>query len=60
MLPIGGLKEKILAAKNAGIRTVCVPRKNEKDVEEIAAEIKKGMEIVFVESLQQVLDIAFA
>ena len=60
VLPIGGLKEKILAAKNAGIRTVCVPRKNEKDVEEIAAEIKKGMEIVFVESLQQVLDIAFA
>lgn len=60
VLPIGGLKEKILAAKNAGIRTVCVPRKNEKDVEEIAAEIKKGMEIVFVESLQQVLHIAFA
>lgn len=60
VLPIGGLKEKILAAKNAGIQTVCVPRKNEKDVEEIAAEIKKGMEIVFVESLQQVLDIAFA
>ena len=60
VLPIGGLKEKILVAKNAGIRTVCVPRKNEKDVEEIAAEIKKGMEIVFVESLQQVLDIAFA
>ena len=60
VLPIGGLKEKILAAKNAGIQTVCVPRKNEKDVEEIAAEIKKGMEIVFVESLQQVLDIVFA
>ena len=59
VLPIGGLKEKILAAKNAGIRTVCVPRKNEKDVEEIAVEIKKGMEIVFVENLQQVLDVAF-
>ena len=60
VLPIGGLKEKILAAKNAEIRTVCVPKKNEKDIEEISAEIKKGMEIVFVENLQQVLEVAFA
>lgn len=60
VLPIGGLKEKILAAKNAGIKTVCVPKKNEKDIDEISAEIKKGLEIVFVENLQQVLDVAFA
>lgn len=60
VLPIGGLKEKILAAKNAGITTVLVPRKNEKDIEEIGAEIKKGMEIVFVENIEQVLDVAFA
>lgn len=59
VLPIGGLKEKLLAAKNAGIKTVCVPQKNEKDVEEISPEIKKGMEIIFVEKLQQVLDVAF-
>ena len=59
VLPIGGLKEKLLAAKNAGIRTVCVPKKNEKDVEEITAEIKKGIDIVFVENIRQVLDIAF-
>lgn len=59
VLPIGGLKEKILAAKNAGIKTVCVPKKNEKDIEEIAQEIRKGIEIIFVENLQQVLDIAF-
>lgn len=58
VLPIGGLKEKLLAAKNAGIRTVCVPKKNEKDVEEISAEIKKGLEIVFVEQIQEVLDVA--
>ena len=58
VLPIGGLKEKILAAKNAGIKTVCIPKKNEKDVEEIAAEIKKGLEIVFVEQLSEVLDVA--
>lgn len=59
VLPIGGLKEKILAAKNAGIKTVCVPKKNEKDIEEIPQEIRKGMEIIFVENLQQVLDVAF-
>ena len=52
VLPIGGLKEKILAAKNAGIKTICVPRKNEPDVEEISQEIKKGLEIVFVENMQ--------
>ena len=55
-LPIGGLKEKILAAKNAGIKTVLVPRKNEKDIEEISAEIKRGIEIVFVETMEQVIE----
>lgn len=59
VLPIGGLKEKILAAKNAGIKTVCVPKKNEKDIDEISNEIKKGMEIVYVESLSEVLNTAF-
>lgn len=59
VLPIGGLKEKLLAAKNAGIKTVCVPKKNEKDVEEIAAEITKGLEIVFVETMDEVLEQAF-
>ncbi len=58
VLPIGGLKEKILAAKNAGIKTICVPGKNEPDVEEIAQEIKKGLEIVFVENMEQVLETA--
>lgn len=59
VLPIGGLKEKLIAAKSAGIRLVCVPRKNEKDVEEIAEEIKKGIQIVFVENVKQVLEKAF-
>ncbi len=59
VLPIGGLKEKLLAAKNAGVRTVCVPKKNEKDVEEISSEIKKGLEIVYVETMEQVLRVAF-
>lgn len=60
VLPIGGLKEKILAAKNAGIKTICVPKKNEPDVAEIAQEIKKGLEIKFVETMEQVLDVALA
>lgn len=59
VLPIGGLKEKTLAAKNAGIKTICVPKKNEKDIEEISPEIKKGLEIVFVEQMKDVLDVAF-
>ena len=59
VLPIGGLKEKTVAAKNAGIKTICVPKKNEKDIDEISPEIKKGLEIVFVEQMKDVLDVAF-
>lgn len=60
VLPIGGLKEKILAAKNAGITTVIVPKKNQKDIEEISEEIKKGLHIVFVETMEEVMKTAFA
>ena len=59
VLPIGGLKEKLLAAKNAGIKTVCVPKRNEKDLSEIADEITKGMKILLVEQIREVLDAAF-
>ena len=55
VLPIGGLKEKTLAAKNAGIKTVLVPKKNEKDIEEISDEILKGLKIVYVETMEDVL-----
>ena len=58
VLPIGGLKEKILAAKTAGIKTVLVPKKNEKDIEEIANEIKAGLDIHFVENMDAVLNYA--
>ncbi len=58
VLPIGGLKEKILAAKIAGIKQVLVPKKNEKDVEEIDAEIKSGVDIIFVEHMEEVLKYA--
>ncbi len=59
VLPIGGLKEKILAAKTAGVKTVLVPLKNEKDVEEVPQEIKSGLEIVFVDHMSQVMEQAF-
>ena len=59
VLPIGGLKEKLLAAKTAGIKTVLVPKKNEPDVEEIDTEIKSGMEIIFVSQMEEVIAQAF-
>lgn len=59
VLPIGGLKEKLLAANQAGITTVLVPKANEKDVDEIDEEIKKGMKICFVSTMDEVLDYAF-
>lgn len=58
VLPIGGLKEKLLAAKNAGIKTVLVPKENEKDIEEISTEITKGLEIIFVSQMDEVLKAA--
>ena len=58
-LPIGGLKEKILAAKTAGVKTVLVPLKNEKDVEEVPQEIKSGLQIIFVDHMNQVVEQAF-
>ena len=59
VLPIGGLKEKVLAAKNAGVKKVLVPVDNQKDIDEISDEIKEGIEIIFVESMEQVIKQAF-
>lgn len=59
VLPIGGLKEKILAAKTAGMETVLVPKKNEKDIEEIAGEIRKGLRICYVETMEDVVKYSF-
>ena len=55
VLPIGGLKEKLLAAKNAGIQTVLIPKENTADVEELSSEITKGLEIISVETMEEVL-----
>ena len=58
VLPIGGLKEKLLAAKTAGIRTVCVPAQNEADIAEISEEIREGLQICYVKKMEEVLKIA--
>lgn len=55
VLPIGGLKEKLLAAKNAGMTKVFVPAKNQKNVEELEAEITEGMEIIYVSEMSEVI-----
>ena len=59
VLPIGGLKEKLLAAKRLGIQKVLVPKSNEKDVKEFDVEITDGLEIVFVRTMNQVIKEAF-
>ncbi len=56
VLPIGGLKEKILAAKQANIKTVLVPEKNRRDIAEISQEILRGVDIVYVDTMEQVLE----
>ena len=58
VLPIGGLKEKLLAAKLAGMKTVIVPKKNKLDVEEISKEILDKLEIVYADEIKEVLDLA--
>jgi ATP-dependent Lon protease len=58
VLPIGGLKEKILAAKQAGIKTVILPARNKKDIPEVPAEAKKGLKFKFVKSTSEALNIA--
>ena len=60
VLPIGGLKEKILAAKMAHMKTVLVPDKNRPDIAELSAEITDGLRIVFVKTMEDVVKEAFA
>lgn len=59
VLPIGGLKEKLLAANQAGMKTVCIPKDNERDISEIDAEIIGKMQIVPVEHVNEIIELAF-
>jgi len=58
ILPIGGFKEKILAAHRAGLKTVLLPKKNEKDLLEIPRRVRKDLQFIFVEKMDEVLPIA--
>jgi len=60
VLPIGGLKEKLLAALRGGVRTVLIPKDNVKDLREIPEIVKEGLEIVPVETVSEVLDRALS
>lgn len=58
VLPIGGLKEKILAARRAGIQTVILPKRNEKDLEEVPKHVRRGLNFIFAETMDDVLKVA--
>lgn len=58
ILPVGGIKEKVLGAKRAGIRNVILPRKNEKDLEDIKEDIKKEMKFIFCENISEIIEVA--
>ncbi len=60
VLPVGGLKEKLLAAKNAKVKTVLAPKENQPDIKEISGEITDGLDIQYVESMDQVLELALS
>ena len=59
VLPIGGVKEKTMAARRSGIKELVFPKGNQKDYEELAEEIKEGLTVHFVESYEEIYDVAF-
>ena len=58
VLPVGGVREKALAARRAGIKTFILPKKNEHDLEQIPKRLRQDLNFVFVERMEQVLDVA--
>ena len=60
VLPVGGIKMKLLAAHRAGLKTVILPRRNEKDLEELSQEVREGLNIVLVETIDEVLEKALS
>jgi len=59
VLPVGGIKEKVIAAKSAGIKTVILPDKNEKDLEDVSSAVRGALTFRFVSEIESVLDIVF-
>ncbi|RMH35225.1 MAG: endopeptidase La [Nitrospirae bacterium] len=60
VLPVGGIKEKLLAAHRAGIRRIILPKANQKDIQEVPEEVRKDLQLLFVETIDEVLDLALA
>ena len=60
VLPIGGLREKILAARRAGLRTMLLPKLNQRDMSDVPRKLRKGLQLVFVNSMDQVLPVALS
>ncbi|MGD8330882.1 MAG: endopeptidase La, partial [Acidobacteriota bacterium] len=58
VLPVGGIKNKVLAARRAGLARVILPAKNEKDLEEVPQQVREGLEFTFVKEIGEVLDLA--
>jgi ATP-dependent Lon protease len=58
VLPIGGVREKVLAARRAGLTTVILPRRNERDLEDVAEDLRDDLEFIFVDSAEEVLPVA--
>ena len=58
MLPVGGIKNKVLAARRAGLKRIVLPAKNEKDLEEVPEQAREGLEFVFVNNIEEVLKVA--
>ena len=58
VLPVGGIKEKVLAAKRAGIKKIILPIQNQKDIEDIPTHLKEGLDFNFVEVMEEVIDLA--
>jgi len=58
VLPVGGIKEKVLAARRAGIKTIILPRRNERDLEDIQPEVRKELEMIFVDTVDDVIKAA--
>jgi ATP-dependent Lon protease len=59
VLPVGGIKEKVIAAKSAGVRRVILPDKNEKDLEDVSESVKQALTFDFVSEIDHVLDLVF-
>ncbi len=59
VLPVGGIKEKVLAAHRAGLRTVCLPSRNVKDLDELPEDVRQDMRFVLADRVEQVFEAAF-